>query len=349
MANLPPRKRMPLERKPRKRKPRTPGLPRAAWAAVMRAAARRFPPGNKYGVVAFGIRRTRSKGLAANGFGLTVYVLRKTHFPPHPVPSLSLSHAGSRLRVVPDIVGTGAAPRASGGTNASFTGLHPGAAIRVPATGELASVGCLLGSAAGPRFLLTAGHVFAEGGDAGEAVWAAPTPEEKPSCVGHLVANLLETRDRRRLGLDAPIDVALVELTDDGVAMANATRPRFSPGGIMRSSAADDGPAQVFSWLSGDFSAEAQVTTLPTAVHFDSAARGFYTVSGVLGTHPCITEFGDSGTALLSADADRLLIGLCVGAYRVQSIFEPLDRALGALRTTFSPLQGWNNPPEDPS
>lgn len=310
----------------------------------MRAAARLFPPRNRYGVVAYGIRKPRSRGLAARTYGLTVYVLRKRRAPTHAAPSFVVTHAGRRLRVVPDIIGTGAAPRASAGDGTPFTGLHAGAAIEISETRELASVACLLGSDDGPEYLLTAGHVFGGGAADRESVFASPDASEPSFCVGHLVANLLDRRDQKRVGLDGPIDAALVELTGEGVALANATPARFSVGGVMKASSADQSDAQIFSWASGDFSPDATVTSLPTAVHFSSAARGFYTVDGVLGTDPCITEAGDSGTALLSADAERLLIGVCVGAYRVQSIFEPIQRVLLTLRTTFDPLRAWNNP-----
>ena len=285
----------------------------------MRAASRHFPPRNRYGVVAYGIRKTRSGGLTARTYGLTVYVLRKKRAPTHVARSFVVTHAGRRLRVVPDVIGTGAAPSASAGNGTPFTGLHVGAAIQISETRELASVGCLLGSDDGPKYLLTAGHVFGGGAADRESVWASPDPDEEASCIGHLVANLLDRRDQKRVGLDGPIDAALVELTEGGVAIANATSARFSVGGVMKASSADQGDAQIFSWASGDFSPDATVTSLPTAVHFSSAPRGSYTVEGVLGTDPRITDPGDSGTALLSADEERLLIGVCVGAYRVQS------------------------------
>ena len=70
------------------------------------------------------------------------------------------------------------------------------------------------------------------------------------------------------------MDVALLALNGDGVAMAQASERRFVIEGVMRSSSADGEAAQVFSWLLGDFTPNARVTSLPTAVHFGSSVRG---------------------------------------------------------------------------
>lgn len=312
----------------------------------MRAAARRFPPGNRYGVIGYGIRRRRTGGVRAAAYGLTTYVVRKSRAPLVHVPSFSVKVGGRTIVVVPDVVGTGSAPRAAAGVSAPFSGLHAGAPMRANEDDpQLASVGCLLGNDQAATHLLTAGHVFSGGGDQAQPAFAALGADDDPIPIGQVQANLLDGTDLRRLGLTAPMDVALVALNGDGVAMAQASERRFVIDGVMRSSSADGEAAQVFSWLLGDFTPNARVTSLPTAVHFGSSVRGLYTVSGVLAADPCVTAEGDSGSALLAIeDGERLALGLCVGAFRTDSVFEPLDRALKALRSTFGPFNVWNNP-----
>jgi hypothetical protein len=312
----------------------------------MRAAARRFSPGNRYGVVAYGIRGRRRRGRRDGTLGLVVYVVRKRERPRSPVPSFHVQVAGRALRIVPDVVGTGEMPRLAATEDAPFTGLHAGAAIKVgDDSPELGAVGCLLTGGGGqPTHLVTAGHLFEGAGADGDPTYAAASDDDDVICVGNLVANLLDEGDRRRVGLDRCVDVALVKLTDDGAQLATATRAPCSIGGVLSSGAANGRSGQIFSWIAGDFSPEGAISSLPTVVHFGESARGAFSVSDVLTLEPRVTDAGNSGTALLSADADRQAIGVCVGAYRIDSVFEPLDRALAALRSKFGPLDIWNNP-----
>jgi hypothetical protein len=311
----------------------------------MGVAARRFKPRNPYGVIAFGIRQQRSTGLKDGALGLTVYVVRKLRKPARPIPSLSVRVRG-RLRPLDiDVIGTGAPARAGRGTDAPFSGLHAGAVIRAGTSSpQLGSIACLLSSGDRPTHILTAGHLFSGAGSDGDPVFAAVEDGDELVEVGTLVANLLDLRDRRAAGLAAPADVALIALNDDGVAMAEATRGPFNVSGAEPLPDEEGTAAQIFRWAAGDFSAEATAARLPLVVHFESDARGFYTVSDVLSATPCITDAGDSGGALLLAQAGRPAVGICVGAFGRNSVFEPIDRALAALISAFGALQVWNNP-----
>lgn len=322
-------------------------LPRTRWAAVMREAQKLFVPGNRWGVVAYGIRPRRRRGQRDGTLGLVAYVERKRARAVDPVPSLTVTISGRVATIVPDVIGTGQSPQPAWTDTASFTGIHVGAALQVDSDSpELGSIGCVvaLDPDRAPTHLVTAGHLF-DGGRVDEiSVSCAANSDEEPIRIGTLVSNLLDAGDRRRAGGDVPRDVALVELNDEGRALALATRSPFSIEGVRAGAAAASRSGQVFSWMSGDFSPEGTIVELPMVVHFDGPPRGAYTVTDVLALEPRVTDPGNSGSALLSVGDRRWAFGICVGGFRMESIFEPLDRALKVFESSFGRLVPWNNP-----
>jgi len=312
---------------PRARKQPGRRLRKSDWAPLMDAARTHFPPGNKYGVLGFGIHRKTTAGRTSSEPALNAYVVHKHEQPKHPVPLIRVKKLG--LSVRPDVIGVGANPRSHAGFTPPFTGLYPGAAIRAQGrVVEFGGVACLLGDATGPTHLLTAGHLFASG-QAQTPVFsgrrAAP-----PLVVGTLAVNLL---DQPFAFMTEPLDVALVALNPAGVRLAAAS----SDGPKLTGSVAADaaGGLEVTAFLPTAHDASRATATLagPVEVQMDSSARGTYTVSGALGTEAVVTNSGDSGTILYNGErGDALAVGICVGQFGAMSVFEPLARALGVLR-----------------
>jgi hypothetical protein len=297
----------------------------------MQAAERAFPPRNDYGVFAFGIARTSRRGLPGP-LGLVVHVERKLRSPPARVPALRV--AGRT--VVADVVGTGRGPRASHGSMPAFTGLHPGAVIvcgnKRP---EIGAVGCLLAFDQAPALLVTAGHLFPRDAT-GMRVFSAPAGwDDAPAPIGTLRRNLLDG--------DQPIDAALVVLNGDGIKLARRTKTRWTLGPVVDLDDIDGLSSQAYRWRSGQFTEARPASTLPQTVHFRGDLRDF-TVRGVVSSSPSTTADGDSGTVLVESSGRRRAIGVCVGEFDRESIFEPLDKVLSAFGDQVAGARIWPNP-----
>jgi hypothetical protein len=314
------------------------------WASVMRAALRVFGPDNPYGVYAFGIG-PRVSGGQRKERSLVVYVERKLIAPEHPIPALVLRYRGRRSTIVPDVVATGGRARAAQAHGTTYSGLHAGAAIASPlGTGRMVigGVACLLGDGQGPRYLLTAGHLFARG--AGPVPVRAAASGTAPSqIVGHLAVNFLDAQPppgRHTL------DVAAVKLEAAGAALARASTRGPKPVDVMPSDRTDGVGARAFLPTAHDYSAEVSVVRGPYHAFLAADARpGNYEVWDVLRTDRAITAPGDSGTILATADAPTLVIGSCVGEDRQVSLFEPLGVAIARLRRmTNETLSIWRRP-----
>lgn len=322
----------------RSRGDRRRALGRDAWAAAMAAAEKRFPPGNPHGVFAFGIDQTTAQGLPGP-LGLVVHVERKMHRPPARVPALRVDG----ITVVPDVVGSGRTAVAGQGFEPVFTGLHPGAAIVTGASRpQVGAVACILARDDRPVFLITAGHLFPQRAG-GMPVGSAPADwDGPPEPIGTLQQNLLDGSP----GADAdqpPIDASLIELNADGVKLARRTRSRWTLGSIMKLATIDGTPSQAFRWRGGQFALARPASTLPRTVHFRGHVRDF-TVRDVVSTSPSTTADGDSGTILVEAAARRRAIGVCVGEFAHESIFEPLDKVLRGFGAAVAGCRIWPNP-----
>jgi hypothetical protein len=305
-------------------------LPSSAWRTAMDAAERAFPPRNEHGVFAFGIARTSRCGLSGP-LGLVVHVERKVTDPKRPVPPLRV---GDQM-VVPDVVGTGRGAIASQGAVPAFTGLHPGAAIACgDFSPQIGAVACLLGVDGDPAFLVTAGHLFPD--DAvGMLVLAAPPGwNDVPAAIGVLARNLLD---------EESIDAALVELNGDGIDLAWQTSSTWALGGVVENGDIDGMSSQAYRWQSGQFTTARPASTLPATVHFKGDLRDF-TVRNVVSSSPSTTSPGDSGTILVQSGGRRGAIGLCVGEFDRESIFEPLAKVLDALGDDVDSTAVWPNP-----
>ncbi len=297
----------------------------------MEAAERAFPPRNEYGVFAFGIAPTSRRGLPGP-LGLVVHVERKLRSPPARVPALRV--AGRR--VVPDVVGTGRGPRAAQGETPPFSGLHPGAVIacgsRRP---EIGAVGCLLAFDQSPALLITAGHLFPRNA-AGMRVFSAPAGwDDAPEPIGALHRNLLDSADS--------IDAALIVLNNDGVKLARRTKTRWTLGPVVDLNEISAMSSQAYRWRSGEFTEARPASTFPQTVHFHGDLRDF-TVRGVVASSPSTTAAGDSGTVLVESTSRRRAIGLCVGEFDRESIFEPFEKVLAAFGDDVAGARVWPNP-----
>jgi hypothetical protein len=303
---------------------------------LIEAALRRFPIGNRHGVFGFDVGVRVRRGLPTPEHTLRLYIEQKL---PESGGTLNrpFKVGASRSLVVPDIVATGSRPRTLEGRSLTFSGVHVGAAILV-AKRHFGGIGAILTSNTKPSHLLTAGHLFPEG-STDVAVQAARSGGS-PRIVGHLACNLL---DKHR-GSHA-IDAALVRLNDLGSELAvsnSSTRPP-RPGALF-SSDPEDVVVQAYLSTALDFSTPSKMSLLPLAVHLLSGARpSGYTVRGVVRCAHEITRQGDSGTAFLTADAQRHLVGTCVGVDGKGSLVEPAARALAVLAAeTGLSLNLWN-------
>lgn len=318
--------------------------PRRQLEAALRAARRAFPAANPYGVLGFGISRVRRRGRRLTHTSLTIYVEKKLARPERPVPPLVFTDAGKRVRLAPDVRATGRQALAHAAVATRFTGLHPGAPIKVGI--EWGGVGCLLTVDGTPTHLLTCGHLF-ESDAQGTAVFAGDGPQATQ--IGRLVANLLDDSTLARSDLAFPMDAALVELTPQGTDLASSTASRLPVGGI-RESGLFGLDVQAFLATANDFS---EVTTTGAgAVDFpgmNSEVRGLYPVQHVLKTNGALTQPGDSGTILLTTESPRRAVGTCIGAVgTAMSLFEPFSRSIPSLaEATSLPLDIWTSPGSD--
>lgn len=318
--------------------------PKKQLEAALRAARRAFPATNRYGVLGFGISHVRRRGRRLDHTSLTVYVEKKLARPTRRVPPLVFTSAGQRIRLEPDVRATGRQPLAHAAASRGFTGLHPGAPIRVGI--EWGGVGCLLTVDGTPTHLLTCGHLFEPDAE-GTAVVAGDGPQAVR--VGRLVANLLDDSTLTRSDLAFPMDAALVELTPQGTELASRTASRLPVSGV-RDSGLFGLDVQAFLATANDFS---EVTTTGAGpVDFpgmNAEVRGVYPVQHVLKTNGVLTQPGDSGTILLTTESPRRAVGTCIGAVgTAMSLFEPFARSIPSLADAASlPLDIWTSPGSD--
>jgi hypothetical protein len=301
----------------------------------MAAAEKQFPPANQHGVFAFGIGETITDGLPGP-LGLVVHVERKEHRPAARVRALR----AAGLTVVPDVIGAGRRALAREVSEPVFTGLHPGAAIVTGAARpQVGAIACVLARGDRPAFLVTAGHLFPPRAR-GMPVACAPADwDGPPEPIGTLQRNLLDEDEA-----EAPaIDAALIELNREGAALVKRTRCTWTLGPILKLEGIDGTPSQAFRWRGGQFTLPRPASTLPRTVHFRGPVRDF-TVRGVVSTAPGTTADGDAGTILAEASARRRAIGVCVGEFAHESIFEPLDKVMRALGADAAGCRIWSNP-----
>ena len=291
------------------------------WPAVMREARKVFGPRNRFGVHAFGIGAKRARGHTRGYRTLIALVMRKQERPRDRVPAVQFSFKRRTLTVMPDVIATGQAARATKGTKIAFTGLHPGASIMVE--NRYAACGCLMHRGDGrPSHVLTAGHLFRV--DAvGTPVFGGIGNQVKQ--IGTLVANLLDPNP----DLPFPMDAAAVELNAAGVNLANQTAAPVRLGGVVGSDDIGGLDVQAYLATSHDFSRETTTNDEPFSFpNMQSAVRGRYEVTNVVRTDGAITLEGDSGTVLATADPSRGAAGLCIGVVgTAMSLFDPLFRA----------------------
>jgi hypothetical protein len=300
-------------------------LLRRDWPSVMAAARELFPARNRFGVFAFGIGPRVSEGRARSDFALNVFVTYKHPRPKHVVPSLTVRSAGRRLVVTPNVIATGRSPRAHAGP-APFNGLYAGSPIRTGS--EYGGVACFLGADSTATHLLTAGHLFSPSA-AGATVYAARNATSSPIVIGRLVLNLL----------DSPgIDAAVVELTDAGKALLAQSQDGPSLQDVVGEDVVWNRPVCAFRSATHDFSNEAQTAPAATDAYLSATPRGSYWVRGVVATQGSIIEPGDSGSILCSGASNEFALGICLGDYQAQSVFEPISRALNALPAPLSNL-----------
>jgi len=298
------------------------------WAAVMNAAAKAFPPGNRFGVFAFGIGPRVAKGRETRTTTLNVYVRHKHAKVAPPVRSLSVRVGSRRIQVRPDVIATGRLPRANDAASAIFTGVHTGAAIWAGAQSPQAGgIACLLGGD-GPTHLVTAGHIF-ERNAKGTPVFCASEPGGALQQVGTLAANLL---DMQVDGMSFPIDAAAVLLTPAGQALAQQGGGAVVLKDSVPTSNVGAVASRAFLPTSNDYSRPTQTLVGPVTAHMKGGARpAAYTVTNVIGTAFAVTREGDSGTTLVSTTQPSLGLGICVGEFQMMSLFEPLERAVTFL------------------
>jgi hypothetical protein len=316
--------------------------------AAVAAATAIFPPGNRFGVFGFTIQRKRVRGRTHAYSTLTVFVERKYDQPTHPIEPIPFRSRRVTYSVLPDVVATGSVAAAGQGFAPVFTGLHPGASIRVDVGHRCAGgVACLLGSTAGPTHLLTAGHLFPPG-TAPFPVTAAPAPGAPEVVVGRLAHNFLDTPPAGH-----PMDVALIALTPQGVQMAiqSALHPRYP---VLRplsfdSRMVDWARLKVFLPKTNDYQAAPDAKQGPNVFHLVTHCRPPHSITNVIVTAFANNTDGNSGTILMTDEDEsqgRVVgsaVGIAVGYTPGFSLHEPVDRALRAVRSaTGKNLEIWS-------
>ncbi len=302
--------------------------------AAVKAAADLFPVGNPHGVFGMAIRRRRVRGHELAYSTLCLFVPRKQDDPTARIEQILFRHRRETFAVIPDIVATGRPAGASRGQLPTFTGLHPGAALRVEAGHRCAGgVACLLTLDRRPTHLLTAGHIFPRARGR-FAVVAASGPRGAAIEIGRLALNLLDRTPE-------PRDVALVELNPQGVRMAidsasQARTPvlRANPHG---SNFLDFARLKVFLPTTGDYHAVRSGEMTASTFHLTTACRPRFSIENVIVTDFANNTDGNSGTILMNDDRDESdraysAVGVAVGfASGAVSFHEPIDRALKAI------------------
>lgn len=301
-------------------------LRREDWPALMKAARRLFPADNRYGVFAFGVGHRTTQGRERASYALNVFVPYKTPTPKHSVPQIEF-RSGSRRVVAPlNVVATARRPICHSSGPAPFTGLHPGAVIR---TGnEYGGVACVLGQGSQATHLLTAGHLFSPG-KVGAQVIAAQSNGAPKQIIGKLVVNLLDTQG---------VDAAAVELTSagQGLLAASSGGPRLAD--VVGEDAVYDRPGVAFRPTTHDYSIRTQTLPAPTDAFLSAGPRGNYWVRDAVATPGAILGEGDSGSVLCTGSSNEFALGICVGDYHAQSVFEPVGRALRLLQPSLGAL-----------
>lgn len=304
-------------------------VPEELHERVFAEARRRFGPGNRYGVLGVAIDWPRRSGRWGDGKAVVAYVRTKQEAPLHPVPDVEVDVADRVLRFQPDVVGLGQRPRAHPSTAPPvWSGLHPGAAIAVGSGAGLVTrggVSCLLAAGGEPRWLLTAGHLLpADPSPSPDGRWrlyAAPlggAPREVGVCVGSLLDDP---------GADTPRDAAIFQLHPAGQAIVRVVDPR-----VFGAAADVSHPvrAQVLRSTTAEFSPPVLARPLLAELTFHARYRPAYRVSRPLETEWAVTIPGDSGAPLAAVEG-RSLLGLTVGGFAEQSIFEPLSEVIARL------------------
>jgi hypothetical protein len=296
-------------------------LPRRSWAPALAAARALFVPGNRFGVVAFGIGPRITNGRRRETIALNVYVRRKLTAPRVPVPKLEFDVGRARWETMPNVIATGKRPRAAAGGLPEYSGLHAGAVVTVrgatPGRGALA---CLLATRGNPTHALTAGHVFPEGA-LGAAVFAAPSPSERVRAIGTLAANFLD---------QSGVDGALVELNAAGVKMVASWGPPLTD--FLPERSVWGKLTCAYLATAGDYSRQVGTEDMGIDAHLWAPTRGVFVVRDALQTDGEITHAGDSGTVLCTGTSNNLAVGVCSGATGAHSVFEPFARILSLAR-----------------
>ena len=251
-----------------------------------------------------------------------------------PIVVVVRTHAAAPL---PELVPPGSIGLTSAVGGAAFTGVHPGAAIAIELSDgstELGAICALLAPAEDdyqPTHLITCGHIFEPKSKATEVYGgdgAGP-----PVVIGTLVKNLLDRAGN-------PRDVALVELTADGAAIALAGGPGPKLVGCYDAALIFNRNCRTYRPTIGDSSRDTRSGSGTINVHVDSSIwPGGFSVEEVIATSARVSDFGDSGTIL--ASTQDIAIGSCTGSDPAKSFFEPLGRALDEIPKA---LTVWRNP-----
>lgn len=302
-------------------------------SAALAAARATFGPGNPYGVYGVIVAHRRTGGRVLDDCTLQVFVQEKLDEPPDPVPeAFDYELDGRTYAIRPDVVAAGGMPRTATGGNPRFSGLHPGATIRVEhPMRRTAGVCAILARASQPTkatHLLTAGHLFARGA-IGTRVLAAKNPNSPTKTIGRLVANALDTGDDR--------DIALVELL--GAASSMLVRP--SPVAIATPGALETGSAgQCYRPTARDWSAPVPVTQADGFFRLGDPVRGVFDLDDPTLVQGAVVVSGDSGSCVRRA-SDSALAGLVSGVGSTQSFFQPLEPARSWLDQRGGPFTVW--------
>jgi hypothetical protein len=219
---------------------------------------------------------------------------------------------------------------------ASFTGVHPGAAIAIKLGNGKREYGALCAlladdrDAAEPTHFMTCGHIFLPGSPAGTPVHGG---NSATTVIGKLVTNLLDKASNKR-------DAALVELTPQGRGFAVvAGQPGPKLDGVLDAALIYNRNCRTWQPTTQDESQPTRTGTTTTDAYVNAPLWGGIDVVGVIATSANVSDYGDSGTVL--ASTQELVIGSCTGSDPDKSLFEPLGRVLDEISQN---LTVWRNP-----
>jgi hypothetical protein len=300
--------------------------------AVLAAARRAFPIDNHYGVLGFVIAPKRKAGRALRHNTLRVYVAAKERAPRNLIGPLEFRSRRQKFSIQPDVVGVGACathPRHL--TRANFSGLHPGAAIRVDRAIGATSLLLAPPGTARPTHLLTAGHLFEPGGE--RSVLAAADRHSQRIQIGVLEINLLDTTSEK--------DGALVKLNQPGQDMALATKPPESAGdpeGVLPDAAGVIVPrSRMYRPTAGDATDSVRPIRRQGVIFLPDDRRGRIPIESPL-VCSSLGEAGDSGALLRSVDDKSLAVGSYSGVLGIEAVFEWIDGLMDQMRQQGAPL-----------